>query len=208
MWDANGDPKKLDLAARTLADAIGILVSAALLAVAAYLLKKGGEALAKTKFAQTVGETRLAEWLKERQELQTTKAVLRTSVEIDYFKPLSSSGFASSFDRPGFGVFEGRIPGIKDPVAIKVYPEGHPVFAHDLAGAQAASRTGYAAKFYGAVPAGPGKRAFAMEKGARLISGCAERGQRGRDRRGGPGCRQCHHQDRDRHTDLWPEAAR
>jgi hypothetical protein len=38
------------------------------------------------------------------------------------------------------------------------------VFEHDLAGAEAASRTGHAAKFYGEVPAGPGKRAFAIEK--------------------------------------------
>jgi hypothetical protein len=74
-WDANGDKEQLDLAARALAEAIGILVSAVLVAVAAYLVKKGGEALGKTKFAKTVGETRLAEWFKERQQLKTTKTV-------------------------------------------------------------------------------------------------------------------------------------
>lgn len=163
VWGANGDTKQLDLAAQALAEAIGILVSAVLIAVAAYVLKKGGEAIGKTKFAQTVGETRLAQWLKQRQELQTTKAV-SARVVIDYSKPLSSSGYAGTLQGKGFGVFEGRIPGVKDPVAIKVYPEGHPVFADDLAGAQAASRTGYGPKFYGEVPAGPGKRAFAMEK--------------------------------------------
>jgi hypothetical protein len=164
VWEANGEPKPLDLAARALAEAIGILVSAVLIAVVAYVLKKGGEAIGKTKFAQTVGQTRLAQWLKQRLELQTTKAVLSARVVIDYSKRLSSSGYAGTLQGKGFGVFEGRIPGIKDPVAIKVYPEGHPVFANDLAGAQAASRTGYGAKFYGEVPAGPGKRAFAMEK--------------------------------------------
>jgi hypothetical protein len=97
--------------------------------------------------------------------LRTTKQVLGLDkVEFNYAKPLSSSGYASTLQGKGFGVFEGRIPGVKDPVAIKVYPEGHPVFADDLAGAQAASRTGYGPKFYGEVPAGPGKRAFAMEK--------------------------------------------
>jgi hypothetical protein len=72
VWNADGDKKQLDLAARTLADAIGILVSAILIAVAAYLLKKGGEALGKTKFAKTVGETRLTQWFKKRQQLKTT----------------------------------------------------------------------------------------------------------------------------------------
>lgn len=164
-WAANRDKKQLDLAARALAEAIGILVSAVLIAVAAYVLKKGGEALGKTKFAKTEGERRLAQWLKQRQELRTTKQVLGLDkVEINYAKRLSSGGYASTLQGEGFGVFEGRIPGIKDPVAIKVYPEGHPLFEHDLAGAQAASRTGHAAKFYGEVPAGPGKRAFAMEK--------------------------------------------
>jgi hypothetical protein len=165
VWEANGDAKQLDLAARALAEAIGILVSAVLIAVVAYLLKKGSEAIGKTKFAQTVGKTRLAQWLKQRLELQTTKTkAVPARVVIDYSKPLSSSGYASTLQGKGFGVFEGRIPGIKDPVAIKVYPEGHPVFANDLAGVQAASRTGYGPKFYGEVPAGPGKRAFAMEK--------------------------------------------
>lgn len=72
VWNANGDKKQLDLGARTLADAIGILVSAILVAAAAYLLKKGGGALGRTKFARTVGETRLAQWLGERQQLKTT----------------------------------------------------------------------------------------------------------------------------------------
>jgi hypothetical protein len=76
VWDANGDRKKLDAAGRTLADALGILVSAALIAVAAYLTKKGGEALAKTKFAGKVGQTKLAQWLADRQKMKSTKEAL------------------------------------------------------------------------------------------------------------------------------------
>jgi len=95
---------------------------------------------------------------------QVQGGVAHNVAVIDYSKPLSASGYSSSFSQKGFGVFEGRIPGVKDPVAIKVYPKNHSVFAYDLAGAEAASRTGKAAKFYGEVDVGPGKRAFAMEK--------------------------------------------
>jgi hypothetical protein len=73
VWNANGDDKQLDLAGQTLADGLGILVSAILAAVAAYLMKKGGEAIMKTKFAKTVGEKPLAKWLSERQKLSTTR---------------------------------------------------------------------------------------------------------------------------------------
>jgi hypothetical protein len=85
--------------------------------------------------------------------------------DIDYSKPLSSSGSASSLvPADQYGVFEGTIPGVKDPVAIKVYPDPHSVFAPDLEGAEAAAKTGYGPKFYGKVDAGSGKQAFAMEK--------------------------------------------
>ena len=77
VWSANGDKKQLDLAARTLADALGILVSAVLIALAAYLMKKGMEAIKGTKFAKTVGETKLAEWLKDRQKMTTTRATIK-----------------------------------------------------------------------------------------------------------------------------------
>ncbi len=72
VWNANGKPKKVDAAGRTLADALGILVSALLVALAAYLMKKGGEALAKSKFANAVGETKLARWLADRQRMKTS----------------------------------------------------------------------------------------------------------------------------------------
>ncbi len=49
------------------------MVSALLVVVAAYLLKRGADALSKTKFAQKVGETRLAKWLEERQKMTTTQ---------------------------------------------------------------------------------------------------------------------------------------
>jgi hypothetical protein len=76
VWNANGDPKKIEEAGKTLADALGILVSAIMVVVAAYLLKKGAKALGKTKFAQTVGETRLAKWLEKREKATTTKEVV------------------------------------------------------------------------------------------------------------------------------------
>jgi hypothetical protein len=76
VWNANGDEKVLEEAGKTLADALGILVSAALLALAAYLMKKGAKAFGETKFAKTVGETQLAKWLAERQRMTTTRETL------------------------------------------------------------------------------------------------------------------------------------
>jgi hypothetical protein len=81
VWTANGDRKQIDQAGRTLADALGILVAAALVAVVAYLLKKGGKALSESKFAKTVGETRLAQWFNERQKLTTSKELLEKGKE-------------------------------------------------------------------------------------------------------------------------------
>jgi hypothetical protein len=79
VWTANGDKKQLEQAGKTLADALGILVSAALVALAAYLLKRGGKALSETKFAKTVGEQPLARWLADRQKLTTSKELLEKS---------------------------------------------------------------------------------------------------------------------------------
>jgi hypothetical protein len=72
-WDANGDKGKIEMAGQSLAEALGIFVTALLVVVAAYLLKRGADALGKTKFAQKVGETRLAKWLEDRQKMTTTK---------------------------------------------------------------------------------------------------------------------------------------
>jgi hypothetical protein len=105
VWDASGDKKQLDLAARTLADVIGILVSAVLIAAAAYLLKKGGEALRKTKFAQTVGETRLAQWFKERQQFKTTlgeeKAPPKRTKRTPDVKPSAPKGWKGTLNEFG-----------------------------------------------------------------------------------------------------------
>ena len=76
VWDANGDPKKIDAAAKTLAEAIGIFVSALLVVLAAYLMKEGVEKFAKTKFAGKVGESQIAKWLVDRQKLTTTREKL------------------------------------------------------------------------------------------------------------------------------------
>jgi len=76
VWVANGDQKQLKEAGKTLADALGILVSSVLVVLVAYLLKKGGDFIKGTKFGEAVGETRLAKWLEERQKAKTTKTVL------------------------------------------------------------------------------------------------------------------------------------
>lgn len=75
-WDANGDKVKIEKAGKALAEALGILVSALLAVAAAYLMKRGANALAKTKFAQKVGQTRLAKWFEERQKGTSTKEAL------------------------------------------------------------------------------------------------------------------------------------
>lgn len=79
VWQANGDQRQLQAAGKTLADAMGILTSAILMALAAYVLKKGGQAYAKTRFAKTVGETKLMKWLKERQTLSSSRKALGTN---------------------------------------------------------------------------------------------------------------------------------
>src|SRR4029079_769242 len=53
---------------------------------------------------------------------------------------------------------------VDKPVAIKVYPENHALFTGDMTGARAASETGMVPQFDGELPAGPGRRSFAMEK--------------------------------------------
>ena len=110
VWNAKGDPKKIDQAGSTLADTLGVLVSAVLIAVAAYLMKKGGEALSGTKFAETVGRSRLARWLAERQRGTTTREVLeprRSSAGAGPAKlapPQRSRGASASGVRDEFNV--------------------------------------------------------------------------------------------------------
>jgi hypothetical protein len=75
-WQADGDKAKIEQAGKALAEALGIFVSALLVVLAAYLMKRGADALGKTKFAQKVGQTRIAQWLAERQKMGTTKGAL------------------------------------------------------------------------------------------------------------------------------------
>jgi hypothetical protein len=75
FWNANGREEFLDEAGAALAEAIGILASAILLALVAYLMKKSGDALRNTRFAKTLGEKPLVEWLTQRRRLQTTQAL-------------------------------------------------------------------------------------------------------------------------------------
>jgi hypothetical protein len=81
VWHANGDPKKVDNAGKTLAEALGIFVSALLVALAAYLMKEGGERLAKTKFAGKIGQSQIAKWLVDRQKMKTTREKLEPKKE-------------------------------------------------------------------------------------------------------------------------------
>lgn len=85
---------------------------------------------------------------------------------IDYAKQLSSGGDKGSLagKGKGFGVFEGRVPGVVEPVAIKVFPAADEAFArNEMEAAQAAQRAG-GPRCYGQVPAPDGRFAFAMEK--------------------------------------------
>jgi hypothetical protein len=76
VWEANGDPEALDDAGKALAEALAIMASAALIAAAAYVTKKGGEAITQSAFAVRVGQTQLARWLADRQRMTTTKNVM------------------------------------------------------------------------------------------------------------------------------------
>lgn len=88
VWKANGDAKRLDTAGKTLADALGVLVSALLAVLAAYLTKRGGDALAKTRFAGKVGNTQIASWLAERHKMRTTSGTLGPEKKQGGTKPL------------------------------------------------------------------------------------------------------------------------
>jgi hypothetical protein len=133
VWDANGDAKQLDLAGRTLADAVGILASAALIAGAAYLMKKGGEAFAKSKFARTLGESDIMKWLKERQKLGTSrKTVAKRFVNAIVDNPKSIVGktadeIAKLFNDAGFPakVEQSTKKGTSGK-AVQVRIDGHP----------------------------------------------------------------------------------
>jgi hypothetical protein len=75
VWTANGDKKKLTQAGQSLADALGIMLGAILAVVAALILKKGANAIKKTKFGKKVGESRLSKWIEDRQNKKTTNTV-------------------------------------------------------------------------------------------------------------------------------------
>jgi hypothetical protein len=80
-WNAGGDSKQIEEAGKALADALGILVSAVMVVVAAYLLKRGAQALNGTRFARAVGESRLARWFEQRQKMTTTKKVVSAQAQ-------------------------------------------------------------------------------------------------------------------------------
>ncbi|RME25321.1 MAG: SH3 domain-containing protein [Deltaproteobacteria bacterium] len=70
VWNARGDQKALDTAARQLAEAIGVTAGVAVEALVLYAAAKGIPAvlgvLRGTRFGEAIGESRLARWLGER----------------------------------------------------------------------------------------------------------------------------------------------
>ncbi|RYZ40902.1 MAG: SH3 domain-containing protein [Myxococcaceae bacterium] len=70
VWQARGDAQRLDLAARELAEAIGVLAGVLIEALAMWAMAKGTSAAFKalkgTAVERAFGTTRLASWLKER----------------------------------------------------------------------------------------------------------------------------------------------
>lgn len=104
VWQANGDRKKLEQAGKSLADALGILVSVLLVAVAAYVTKKGVDKIAKTKFGKTIGEKPMVEWLRQRQNLTRTKQLDPTGKVFPLPTPAQASEMLKRAERTGSGV--------------------------------------------------------------------------------------------------------
>jgi hypothetical protein len=95
----------------------------------------------------------------------TKRAHGHLAARVNWTKQLSSAGWTSSIAGEDHGVFEGTLPGVKEPVVIKVYPKGHDTFERELRGAKAAERTGFGPKIHGQVDVDrPDKVAFAMER--------------------------------------------
>ncbi|MGY2893192.1 DUF6861 domain-containing protein [Deinococcus sp. UYEF24] len=71
-WNAQGDAKQLDLAARALSSALETLVGVLIQALIAYLTKEGIGKLAKTPFGRQIGlaaqESATGKWLSERSK--------------------------------------------------------------------------------------------------------------------------------------------
>lgn len=75
-WNANGDATALKKAAKLFAEAFATLVTVLLAVLFAFLLKKGFNAIKGTRFAKTVGESRLAQWFARRRSASRKKALL------------------------------------------------------------------------------------------------------------------------------------
>jgi predicted chitinase/predicted DNA-binding ArsR family transcriptional regulator len=73
FWNANGNQAKLQQSAQYFAHATAQLASLILQAIAAYVLHKGTKAVLNSKFAKTVGETKLGQWIGERVNNQQAR---------------------------------------------------------------------------------------------------------------------------------------
>lgn len=81
--------------------------------------------------------------------------------------PLEHAGHAgqSAAKGKGFGVFEAFIPGHREPVVVKIFPEAEAeLFKREMKSVQVAADTKIGPKFLGEIDMGKGKKAFAMEK--------------------------------------------
>jgi hypothetical protein len=96
-----------------------------------------------------------------------TPAAPLEGAQIDYSHQVSASGFKGSGaeNSPRFGVFDAQLPGVSEPVVVKVLKASKGArFDRELEAAIAAGATGIGPKVYGEVIVGEGLRGFAMEK--------------------------------------------
>jgi hypothetical protein len=92
-----------------------------------------------------------------------------TEPAFTFDKKLSSAGNAGSQVAERTGVYQESLPGVSDPVAVKVLPASESeYFENELGAARAAEQTGYGPQIHGEVPIpdvnGEARRGFAMEK--------------------------------------------
>lgn len=102
-WEANGDQEKLIEAGKALATALALLGQVILSGLLAYLTKKGVDKLKGTRFAEKVGESNIAKWVRERQSRKSLKE--KSGELIDDVV----DGFQLDFALEGGGRMPGRL---------------------------------------------------------------------------------------------------
>jgi hypothetical protein len=87
VWDARGNERILDRAAREFADAIGVLIGAIiealLLLAASYGIGRAAGLLRNTRFGRSMSESRFGEWFRERvRNFREGRAPIRRPAEV------------------------------------------------------------------------------------------------------------------------------